>query len=63
MAIRVVSRFIQVVPYKNVKVDFFVDNRRDMKEIIDKLKIEFDNLLQDAGEKFEELKVSFLGKK
>ena len=34
-----------------------------MKEIIDKLKIEFDNLLQDAGEKFEELKVSFLGKK
>ena len=34
-----------------------------MKEIIDKLKIEFDNLLQNAGEKFEELKVSFLGKK
>ena len=34
-----------------------------MKEIIDNLKIEFDNLLQNAGENYEELKVSFLGKK
>ena len=34
-----------------------------MKEIIDNLRIEFDNLLQNAGENYEELKVMFLGKK
>ena len=34
-----------------------------MKEIIDNLKIQFDNLLQNAGEKNDELKVMFLGKK
>ena len=31
-----------------------------MKEIIDNIKIEFDNLLQNAGENYEELKVSLL---
>lgn len=34
-----------------------------MKEIINNLKIEFDNLLLDANQKLEELKVAFLGKK
>lgn len=45
-------------------VGFFVDqSRRDMKEIINNLKIQFDNMLQDANQKVEDLKVSFLGKK
>ena len=34
-----------------------------MKEIINNLKIQFDNMLQDANQKVEDLKVSFLGKK